>query len=169
MDSAIRIMKNISSTCIDMVEKIRTYEVQNHPQQSTAAITWTGSHATSFLLTPQRRVHPTDSHSNREREQQQNVRKMTVDNVSLQEFEKQITALRKRHPSNTAMMQSASVCVTDSLYMKQVVVQDIQPCLLMNQGQAYSLGKQSGWIGVMLHAKSMIGTGIHCKLGNTTH
>ncbi|KAG0334620.1 hypothetical protein BG000_008185 [Podila horticola] len=169
MDSAIRIMKNISSTCIAMVEKTRTYEVQNHPQQSTATTTWTGSHATPFLLTPQRRVHPTDSHSNRKHEQEQNVRKMTVDDVSLQEFENHITALRRRRPSNTAMMQSASVCVTDSLYMKQVVVQDIQPCLLMNQGQAYSFGKQSGWIEVMLHAKSTIGTGIHRKLGNTTH
>ncbi|KAG0026170.1 RAB3A interacting protein [Podila clonocystis] len=165
MDDAIRIMKNVTGTCIDMVEKTCISGVQ----QTTAVIARAGSYATPFLLTPQRPVHPTHPLSKSEHGQEQNVRRMAVDDISLQEFEDHITALRRRRPVNMTVMQLASVCAADSSYMKQVLVQDIQPCLLMNQGQAYSCNKQSGWIGAMLHAKSTIGTGIHRKLGNTTH
>lgn len=149
MDSAIRIMKNVTRTCIDMVEKTRTFEVHN-----PATIARAGSYATPFLLKPQRS----------ELGQEQKVRRMAVDDISLQEFEDHITALRRRRPGNSATTHLASGCTADSSYMKQVLVQDIQPCLLMNRGRTFSLGKQ-----LMLHAKSTIGTGSHRKLGNTTH
>lgn len=166
MDSAIRIMKNVTGTCMDMVEKTRISDLQNS-LQSAASIAVIGSHSTPLLPTPQRLEHPVVSLSTSEHRQEQNVRRMAVDDISLQEFENHITILRRHCPVNKTLMQSASVCTIDSPYMRQVLIQDIQPCLLMNQGQTY-FGKP-GWIGAMLHAKSTIGPAIHRKFGNTVH
>lgn len=166
MDSAIRIMKNVTGTCMDMVEKTRISDLQNS-LQSAASIAVIGSHSTPLLPTPQRLEHPVVSLSTSEHRQEQNVRRMAVDDISLQEFENHITILRRHCPVNKTLMQSASVCTIDSPYMRQVLIQDIQPCLLMNQGQTY-FGKP-GWIGAMLHAKFTIGPAIHRKFGNTAH
>ncbi|KFH68901.1 hypothetical protein MVEG_05705 [Podila verticillata NRRL 6337] len=164
MDSAIRIMKNVTGTCMDMVEKTRFPDMHNSPQ-SSASIAMIGSHSTSFLPTPQRLEHPAVSLSTPEHRQEQEVRRMAVDDISLREFENHITILRRQCPVNKTLMQSASVCTTDTPYMRQVLTQDIQPCLLMSQGQAY-FGKP-GWIGAMLHTKSS-GPSIYRKLGNKT-
>lgn len=166
MDSAIRIMKNVTGTCMDMVEKTRIPDMQNSPQ-SSASIAMMGSHSTSLLPTLQQLEHPAVSLSTPEHRQEQKDRRMAVDDISLQEFENHITILRGQCPVNKTLMRSASVCTADTPYMRQVLMQDIQPCLLMSQGQAY-FGKP-GWIGAMLLAKSTIRPSIYRKLGNTTH